>query len=144
MQQATSEAGGAALVVMTLLATAFLVLGCDSGTDPTGGGHAHPGQPSGATCPPTQTLTYQNFGQEFFAKYCLSCHSTQLTGSARNYAPVHHNFDTLELIRQQIEDIDRGTAAGPNSSNHIMPNLPPFPTHAERVQLGEWLACGAP
>ena len=66
------------------------------------------------------------------------------TTAARHGAPAFHDYDTVEGVRQTIEHIDEQAAAGPNAVNTIMPEDAPKPTEAERRQLGEWLACGAP
>jgi hypothetical protein len=42
------------------------------------------------------------------------------------------------------EHIDEQAAAGPDHVNTSMPPSGPRPSEAERRQLGEWLACGAP
>ena len=99
--------------------------------------------PSGATCPPDSSLTYENFGGDFFSKYCTRCHSATLTGEARHSAPTGRNYDTREEVQADIGEIDEEAAAGPNSVNTGMPKDAPFPTDDERRMLGEWLACGA-
>ncbi|HZA51573.1 MAG TPA: c-type cytochrome [Myxococcaceae bacterium] len=104
----------------------------------------HHGGPTGATCPTSSTLTYQSFGQGFMATYCTRCHSSSVTGTARQGAPVGINFDTLEGIRASAVTTDSHAAAGPNGINADMPPSSPAPSEAERRQLGEWLACGAP
>jgi uncharacterized membrane protein len=102
------------------------------------------GPASGATCPENSTLTWDSFGKTFMESYCTRCHATSVTGSARQGAPSDHNFESAELVRMQIEHIDETTAAGPGAVNTAMPIGSPTPTEAERKQLGEWLACGAP
>jgi hypothetical protein len=102
------------------------------------------GPPSGATCPPSSTLTYDNFGKQFMETYCTSCHSSELSGAKRNGAPLFHDFDTLVGIRAVANHIDETTAAGPDATNDGMPPNAPFPTLLERQQLGEWIACGMP
>jgi uncharacterized membrane protein len=94
-----------------------------------------PGDATGSTCPTTQTLTYDNFGKQFFQSNCLACHSQ--TG------PESPKFDTVEQIRANASDIDRSAAAGPNGINNYMPDGGSV-SEAERRKLGEWLACGAP
>ena len=101
-------------------------------------------EPSGATCPPSSTLTYASFGQHFMATYCTQCHSSTLTGDQRMGAPLFHDFDTLEGIMAFAQHIDESTAAGPKAVNTLMPPFTPKPTLEERQQLGEWLACGTP
>jgi len=100
------------------------------------------GTASGAVCPPTgSTLTYANFGQPFMAMYCNRCHSSALTGDARQGAPADHNFDTLNGILKMADHVDEEAAAGPSSVNTSMPPSDPKPPEEERKKLGEWLAC---
>ena len=103
------------------------------------------GPSTGATCPPASTLTYTNFGAKFMTDYCTRCHSSTLSGSARMGAPLYHDFDTQLGIQQVTMHIDQTTASGPDATNESMPyDDGPAPTPAERQQLGEWIACGAP
>ena len=102
------------------------------------------GEPTGSVCPSTPTLTYVNFGKPFMDTYCVDCHSSTKTGAARHGAPAFHDYDTVEGVRQTIEHIYEQAAAGPSAVNTLMPEDAPKPTEAERRQLGEWLACGAP
>lgn len=107
---------------------------------------ADAGPGSGATCSPTSTLTYENFGRAFFTTNCTTCHSVANVGAARRGAPASRNFDTQAEIQMQAERIDTQAAAGPSRINTLMPfsTASAFPTELERRQLGEWLACGAP
>jgi hypothetical protein len=89
-------------------------------------------------------LTYTNFGQSFMQMYCVRCHSSQLKGPDRNGAPLLHDFDTLYGIKPFIPHIDETTASGPAATNTSMPVGAPEPSNDQRMQLGEWLACGAP
>lgn len=102
------------------------------------------GAPTGATCPPGSTLTYNNFGKQFMQSYCTRCHSSELTGAARHGAPSFHDFDTLSGIKAVSDHIDETAAAGPSSVNESMPEDGTQPTLMERQQLGEWIACGMP
>lgn len=102
------------------------------------------GPPTGATCPPGSTLTYENFAKPFMESYCTRCHAKDLTGDARMGAPTFHDFDTLFGIKAVWNHVDQTAAAGPNAFNDSMPNDKPAPTDEERFQLGEWLACGMP
>ena len=121
------------ILLSTFAVAALAVTGCDS----------H-GKPTGSVCPPTQTLTYENFGKAFMDTYCVDCHDSAKTGNARHGAPSFHDYDTVLGVRQTIEHIDEQAAAGPDAVNTAMPEDDPKPTEAERRQLGEWLACGAP
>ena len=111
------------------------------------GGDHHSGStgtPTESVCPTPQTLTYANFGQAFFGSYCQRCHASTVTGAARNGAPADHAFDQVEDIQLLAEHIDGLAAAGPTVVNTAMPPQGQNPSTAERRQLGEWLACGAP
>ena len=124
---------------------------------------AHP-TPTGTTCPDpdpvtgTTTLTYDNFGHDFMAKYCNSCHSHCLPNSKRNGAPLFHDFDYLEGVLEVPDHIDEQTGWGPKAQNNFMPGggtggqCPsvaggplnencPEPTDEERTKLSQWIAC---
>jgi mono/diheme cytochrome c family protein len=103
------------------------------------------GKETGTTCPPGgTTLTYQNFGQSFMGTYCLRCHNSALTGSARKDAPSDLNFNTVEEIRAEADEIDEQAGASADVTNEEMPPDGEKPTVEDRRKLAEWLACGAP
>jgi cytochrome c5 len=108
---------------------------------------------TGATCPPSSTLTYASFGQAFFGTYCTRCHASTVTGDARHGATIGVNFDSLQGIRDHACTIDSFAGSGPSGTFTFMPfditalNPDPpeaFPTVGERVQLSQWIACGSP
>jgi len=106
---------------------------------------SHSGGSTGTTCPSGSTLTYDTFGRQFMSNYCVRCHGSSITGTARQGAPGDHDFDTLAGIHAtELEHIEEQAAAGPNQTNTAMPPSEPRPSQAEREKLGEWLACGAP
>lgn len=93
-------------------------------------------------CPSTgTTLTYTSFGHSFMDTYCASCHAASVTGTARQGAPTDQVFDTLAQVRAKSDDIMHEAVV-----EKEMPygSASKKPTDAERAQLGEWLACGAP
>lgn len=98
---------------------------------------------SGATCPSTNPPTYASFGRAFMQTYCTGCHS-QLARD-RHGAPPGLDFDTEAQLRAHAVAIDAEAAAGPDAENTDMPDLTGpvrvAPTIAERVRLGELLAC---
>jgi mono/diheme cytochrome c family protein len=118
-----SKQGRTAMLLAGLAAS--VVLACGSG----------PGDATGSTCPTTQTLTYENFGQAFMQAHCSACHSAN--------GPESPKLDTVEQIRANKGDIDKSAAAGPNGVNTYMPESGSV-SDADRRKLGEWLACGAP
>ena len=97
--------------------------------------------PTGSTCPPDNTLTYDNFGAPFMESYCTRCHDQDKHGAERHGAPIYHDFDTLYGILVVASHVDREAAAGPNAINRLMPYDGDKPTDDERYQLGQWLAC---
>ena len=100
------------------------------------------GPPTQSVCPPTSTLTYNNFGKQFMESYCTKCHASDKMGEARQGAPSFHDFDTLNGIEVVADHIDETAAAGPAATNEGMPEDNPKPSLAERQMLGEWIACG--
>jgi uncharacterized membrane protein len=80
------------------------------------------------SCPTDSTLSYANFGQDFMATNCLSCHATKERPFLSTQAEVKANAS--KILQEAVY-----TDAMPQDSN--MDN-------AEREMLGEWLACGAP
>lgn len=90
-------------------------------------------------CPSASTLTYEGFAARFFDTYCQPCHASQRPIAERNGAPPSVTFDDLASIRAQRKAI--WDQAG--DQNTRMPAAMRKPTSEERVQLGEWLACGA-
>lgn len=129
------------LTLTTALATAATA--CDDHPANEGMGGAV-GPDTKAVCPTPQTVTYENFGKDFMARYCLRCHSTQVKAGARNGAPDDHNFDTLDEVQGLRDHIDQKAGSGPAATNTDMPRNDPKPTVEERKKLAEWLACGAP
>ncbi len=79
------------------------------------------------------TLTYDNFGQTFFAAWCVSCH-----GDPNGYSS--RAFTDVTTIRVQAADIFKNAA----EDNQTMPPGPNGPPKDQRDKLAEWLACGAP
>jgi len=124
-----------------VIATTAIWSGCDSHEEGTGDAV---GPSTNAVCPTPQTLSYDNFGKDFMKRYCLRCHSSTVTGTARQGAPSDHNFDTIDEVQGLRTHIDQKTAAGPAATTTDMPRGQPAPTVDERKKLGEWLACGAP
>lgn len=106
------------------------------------------GTPTDSICPDDSTLTYENFGQNFFNTYCQTCHASTITGDSRNDAPEDLDFDTVEDIRGNAETVDELAAGGPSAVNEEMPptedDTTAIPSEEERRKLGEWLACDAP
>lgn len=84
------------------------------------------------------TLTYDNFGQQFFTSWCNRCHSA--AAGQRHGAPITFVFNTLARVREHKSRIFERAAA----DNHSMPPDSVRPSRKEREKLAVWLACGAP
>ncbi len=120
--------------------------------------------PTGVTCDDpdpitgTTTLTWDNFGHDFFCHYCTNCHDSSLPLSKRNGAPLYHDFDYLDGAMEVPDHIDEQAGWGPLVHNNAMPGggtcgqCPSkpggsldrdclVPTDQERQQLAQWLAC---
>ncbi len=109
-----------AMLLSAMLASAVVACGWEEMT-------THP-CPQGGT-----TLTYDNFGQQFFQNYCVSCH-----GGSNGYSS--RSFTDVATIRSQAADIFRNAA----EDNTTMPPGPYDPPQEDRYKLADWLACGAP
>lgn len=106
------------VTLCTILLTAALA-GCSSSTGIS---------ESDIACPTGSTLTYASFGQALIKTNCLSCHDGRQNPSLATQAAVKANAQKI---------IDEAVF----SSN--MPEGGSL-SHDQRVQLGQWLRCGAP
>jgi len=79
-------------------------------------------------CPTTQTLTYANFGQATMDTYCNSCHATRESPHFATQAQIQSHAD--EIIDEAV--FHSGMPEDKDMSNEL------------RIQLGQWLTCGAP
>jgi uncharacterized membrane protein len=108
------------------------------------GGDHDEGEATGSECPDNSTVTYEDDIKPFMAKYCTSCHGSNVPAIERQGAPSDHNFDTEEGILEEASHVADEAAAGPDGVNTGMPEgNGPKPSEAERRMLGEWLACNA-
>jgi uncharacterized membrane protein len=122
------------LLVLTLLA-----FGCTDSSDDSAPADDTSGTDDSA--PPKvecdDSITWDSWGQKFFATYCTDCHSSELTGAARHGAPDVANFDTYEGVAARWNYvIEMATGFNPR-----MPPTNPEPTDEERDILYAWLWC---
>jgi uncharacterized membrane protein len=92
---------------------------------------------------PCGDSTYRNFAAEFFGRYCLGCHNSQLSGDmSRLDAPTGINFNTLSDVRAFQNRIRLRAGV----QGDMPPALLPVdqPSDEERLQLIRWIDCGAP
>lgn len=113
-----------------LFAACGLLFAACGGDDGTGEGSG--GLPE---CAATTTETYDSFGKQFFADYCNSCHSAGTGVKGAETRP----YETQAQIQADAEAIFEQSGG----TNTAMPQGTKKPTDAERVQLANWLACGA-
>jgi hypothetical protein len=132
---------------MRLVVLGFVLAACTTAAPPT---------PTDTVCPDPDpnTLTWDNFGQQFMADFCTACHSSSLAHSQRNGAPLYHDYDTLRGVLEIPDHIDEDAGSGPAATNTRMPpsqcpSVPggaldrdcPRPSGAERANLSMWIAC---
>jgi hypothetical protein len=85
---------------------------------------------------PCTTLTYQNFGQAFFAEKCTGCH---VAGGMASFAP----FDSQAGIQGHVDHIIERAVDARTMPPTYSGGSGPL-SDAEAGQLAEWLNCGAP
>ena len=122
-----------------LLAQAF-ALGCpsDDGDDPAQDDGDDEASESGPVdCATADVPTYDEVA--IFAK-CTMCHSSTLTGDARNGAAVAVNFDTFEAAKASAISgsslVQSGSMPPMNSGITV--------TEDEAEELALWAMCGTP
>lgn len=80
--------------------------------------------------------TYENFGTDFMAKYCLNCHNSAKSGLSRKFAPKGMDFDKVESIKKEKAVII--------TEVYTEKKMPPFgtkPSDEQRAQVKSWLEC---
>jgi mono/diheme cytochrome c family protein len=95
-----------------------LAAGCDDSTGITAADIA---------CPTTPTLTYANFGQATMNTYCNECHTTRERPRLTTQAEVQ--AASAQVIEAAV--YHSGMPEDKDMSNEV------------RIQLGQWLTCGA-
>jgi hypothetical protein len=83
--------------------------------------------------------TYASWAQGFFTSYCSRCHSSTLSGNARNGAPLGYDWDSLSIVRMHLSQMR--TAVG---VQNFMPPSDPLPPCSDRERLVRWIDDGAP
>jgi hypothetical protein len=80
---------------------------------------------------------------DFFAMYCIRCHSTENVGDERNGAPPDYNWDDEASVRAHLDDIRY--AAGVVNYMPFMPGPgDPVPDCETRRRMVRWIDGSAP
>jgi len=124
--------------------------GAASGDSNAAGGDAADGPPSvgdDASASDTASDTWDNWGQAFFSKYCVECHSAS-DSTGRDFTMksiVVSNAPTIRCGVCNAQDPSWGCAASPHAqqfpiddTNHTNPK----PASAERDRVVAWIAAG--
>lgn len=90
-----------------------------------------------ALCVQDPPVDYATFGQGFLLKHCTGCHSSEMTGDARQGAPVGVDLDS-EQAASDLADRIHARVLVPE-----VPEMPPGggPDADELELLAVWLAC---
>ncbi len=83
--------------------------------------------------------TWASFAQGFFASYGTRCHSTTLSGVARNGAPDGYNWDDETAVDAHLDAIRSAVGVV-----NFMPPSAPLPTCDERRRMVRWIDAAAP
>ncbi len=105
-----------------------LINGCPSLTAP----QATPGEPIDGD-------TFATFAGPLLQQYCTRCHSSTLTGAARNGAPVGFNWNDEASVRTHLIEMRNAIGVA-----NFMPPSAPRPSCAERQRLVRWIDAAAP
>ena len=116
------------LLTLTLLLSAPLLPACDDGGD------EHEGPEVDCA-----TATVPKFSEMTAWQKCTNCHSSTLTGAARNAAPEGINYDNFADARTNAADAMHEVAEG----EMPLPGSPQL-TDAEKDQIYAWASCGTP
>jgi hypothetical protein len=83
--------------------------------------------------------TWASFAKPFFASYCTRCHSSTLTGPARNNAPDGYDWDVEATVIKYAPLIRDAVGV----SNFMPPDMPQ-PSCDDRRRLVRWIDAGTP
>lgn len=115
-----------------------------SGADAGAGAPKDAGQRSDAGAPAVEaadcsTLTYESFGKEFVASYCIECHS----GTSASSALGGVSLDSLANIQKNKMYLKKVTAPRTDGKQPRMPKGDnPDLTDELRTKFGAWVDCG--
>ena len=112
-----------------LVSLALALIGCQAAPDT---------ETSAATID-CSAVTVPKYSELTIWPLCTSCHSSAVTGAAREKAPSNVNFDTYAAAQAQAARAVLEVRAG------AMPEKnEPQPTDEQKTALYTWAACGTP
>jgi uncharacterized membrane protein len=85
------------------------------------------------------TVTPQRYSALTIWPLCTACHSSALSGAARNMAPVGTNFDTYAAAMSKA-----GAAASRVNLGQMPPAGSMQPSAEQKAALLAWATCGTP
>jgi len=88
------------------------------------------------TCTSGQTATYQQEIKPILDTLCTGCHSSQLSGAARNGAPVTVDLDTFQAASKTAEQ------SNVRLQNETMPPSGTVASAAQKETFSCWLVSG--
>lgn len=112
------------LALAVALPLSMTTVACGGDDDDDGG--------TGVNCDDS-TLTYANFGEQFFTSFCTDCHAPDAVVSQ---SP---SLDSYDAVSAQADRANARAGIG-----LTMPPTEPRPSAQERADLAEWVECGAP
>jgi hypothetical protein len=88
--------------------------------------------------PPADTWT--NFGEEFFATYCVECHDA----APRDFRSIDDVIANGDTVRCGVSDVTLDDCDGWPPARQFPIGDGPFPSDEERARAAAWIEAGAP
>jgi hypothetical protein len=133
---------------LALLAVGLVAVACSSGSGSGTGSGSGSGSSSGSRSD-SGSDTWASWGQGFFSKYCVECHSSSDPKGLdfTQHSIVTANKDTIRCGVSVQQDQSWNCAAFPPAKQFPISDSSgtnPKPTDAERDRAVAWIAAGCP
>ena len=113
-------------------------IGMDSGDDLGVSDDTGPGDDTGVSDAAVLGDTWETFAQEFFATYCVECHS----GGRRDYRTIEDVRRDMQGVRCGVGPVAQDDCAGAPSPSQFPIGSGPRPSDEDRTRLVEWIEAG--